>query len=97
ATTLALLPSAAWAGPRAQWLNGREAHQEQRIDQGISGGSLTAAEATRLQNREARLDNRTDAALADGHLSGGEFVRLNRAYAGESALIYRQKHDGQPE
>ena len=92
---LALLPTAASAGPRTQWLNGREARQEQRIDQGIASGSLTGAEATRLQNRETRLDNRTDKALSDGHLSSGEFVRLNRAYDRESGLIYRQKHDGQ--
>ncbi|HET6620637.1 MAG TPA: hypothetical protein VFG64_11910 [Dongiaceae bacterium] len=88
------LASADWQGNRHNaWLNGRDKHQEHRIEQGFRNGSLTPWEAKRLERRDHRIGHATHYARRDGHIDRREFHHLNNAYHHESRFIYRQKHD----
>jgi hypothetical protein len=73
----------------------RQAHQEQRIDQGIASGELTKREARRLRKGQARVDHLENHAKADGAVSRKERARLHHAQRKQSARIYGQKHDAQ--
>ena len=88
-----LLPGTASAGSSADWIYGRAANQQERIDAGVANGSLTDNEAARADRRHTVLENRTDRALSDGYLSPGEFRRLNREENRDSRFIFRQNHD----
>ncbi len=71
----------------------REAHQEQRIGQGIANGEVSAHEAYRLERQQARIDATEAAAQADGQLNPAERARLNRMQDTASRDIWQQKHD----
>lgn len=71
----------------------RQAHQEQRIQQGIANGSVSAREAYRLERQQGRIDAAEAAAKADGTVSGAERERLNRMQNNANAAIVQQKHD----
>lgn len=73
----------------------RQAHQEQRTDCGVAGGSLTQRETARVEWRSGKLNAAEDRAFSDGRMTVGEARQLNRAYDRQSRFIYRQKHDGQ--
>ena len=73
----------------------RQANQEQRIQQGVQSGSLTAKESTRLENGQEHLQKLEDKAKADGTVTQQERVRLQKAENQQSARIYEQKHDRQ--
>ena len=73
----------------------RQADQEQRIDQGIGSGQLTAAEAARLERGQARIERMERRALADGRLDPRERRRIMHAQEVQSRHIYREKHDNQ--
>ena len=76
-------------------INQRQAHQEQRIHQGVQSGELTKREAYQLQMNQRHI-NRTEARYrADGNLSKGERARLNRMENRQSSNINIQKHDTQ--
>src|SRR5690242_2519604 len=59
-------------------VNRREAHQNERIQQGVANGSISAREAYRLERQQGRIDAAEAAARSDGQLSGAERERLNR-------------------
>ena len=76
-------------------IDARQAHQEQRIEQGLQSGRLTAAEAARLQKGETFIDHAQAQARADGTVTRQERHRLDKMTDRESVAIRRQKHDRQ--
>lgn len=89
------------AAPLAVWaqstpgVDQRQANQQQRIDQGVRSGALTADEAARLDRGQERVQAMEDRAKADGKVTAAERRRLHRAENVESRRIARQKHDRQ--
>jgi hypothetical protein len=73
----------------------RQANQEQRIDQGVASGQLTAPEAARLEAGQAHVQRMEDRALSDGTVTKKERVLIDRAQNRKSRRIFRQKHDPQ--
>jgi len=73
----------------------RQAHQDQRIDQGVASGALTRPEAARLTRQQHRIDRMENRAEADGQVSRREAVHLEHAQDRASHRIYRNKHDPQ--
>lgn len=84
------LASAQTATPR---VDERQARQEQRIDQGVSSGELTAREATRLSRQQQHIDRVEDRAKADGEVTTKERARLTHAQNEASRDIARKKHN----
>lgn len=85
----------AMAQPATPNLDKREANQQQRIDQGVASGQLTAKETNRLQKREAKLAADEAAAKADGTVTRAERRKLQREAHRDSIAIRKQKHDAQ--
>ena len=85
----------AMAQPATPNLDKREAHQQQRIDQGVATGQLNARETNRLQKRESKLAADEAAAKADGKLTRAERRKLQREANRDSRAIHTQKHDRQ--
>jgi Skp family chaperone for outer membrane proteins len=85
----------AMAQPATPNLDKREAHQQQRINQGVASGQLNAKEANRLQQRESKLAADEAAAKADGKVTRAERRRLQREADRDSRAIHKQKHDRQ--
>ena len=73
----------------------RQASQQQRIDQGVASGQLTAKEAARLEKGQSRIEKMEDKAKADGKVTPKERARLKKAETNQSKMIYKQKHDSQ--
>jgi hypothetical protein len=99
ASLLALSGSAfAQATPQQafeQRVDNRQARQEQRIDNGIQSGALTAPEARRLGREQARIERAETRAEADGKITRREAVSLERRQDHASRHIARAKHDRQ--
>ncbi len=66
---------------------------EQRINQGVTSGQLTAAEAARLAAGEDRIEKRRQHAFNDGEMTIKERRKLNRQANRQSRKIYRAKHN----
>ena len=80
----------------AQSVNQRQGRQQERIDQGVSSGRLTAREAVRDERQQGRIDA-TEARMRannNGHLSGNQRTRLEDRQNRASARIYNSKHNG---
>ncbi len=75
--------------------DGRQATQEERINQGLQSGRLTTAEAARLQKGESRIDAAQNRAAADGTVTHNEQRHLQKMTRHENQAIYKQKHDRQ--
>jgi len=73
----------------------RQALQQQRIDQGVKSGGLTAKEAARMERDQQRIQKMEDKAKADGKVTPKERARLEKAQNVESKKIAREKHDRQ--
>lgn len=79
-----------------QRVDNRQARQDQRIDQGVKSGHLTAREARRLEHQQARIERLENRALAnDGRIGPREAARLEHRQDKASRHIYRQKRDPQ--
>jgi uncharacterized membrane protein YebE (DUF533 family) len=89
------LPASAQTGTGTPNIDQRQQNQQQRIDQGVQSGSLTAPEANRLQRGETHIQTMEDKAKSDGQVTTRERARLEHAENKESTRIYRQKHDRQ--
>ncbi len=77
-------------------IDNRQTRQEQRIDQGISSGTLNGREAARLERGQARVERYEDRALAnDGKIGPREGRGITHAQNVQSRRIFRQKHDRQ--
>jgi len=66
--------------PRVNQVNGREAHQQRRIGNGVANGTLTSKQATHLEKRETAVQKREKADMAahNGHLTKAEQRGINR-------------------
>ncbi|WP_310461720.1 hypothetical protein [Sphaerotilus sp.] len=73
----------------------RQAHQQQRIANGVASGQLTPRETIRLERREARIHSTEVAAKADGTVTPAERRHLRHQENRASRAIHRQKHDAQ--
>jgi uncharacterized membrane protein YebE (DUF533 family) len=73
----------------------RQENQQQRIDQGVQSGALTAREANHLEKAQERIQSMEDKAKADGSVTAQERKRLQQAENVQSRHIYNQKHDRQ--
>lgn len=71
----------------------RISHQQDRINQGISTGSLTSQEAQNLQNRLNHIREEETRLKADGKLTAPERARLQRMLDQSNQQIYRKKHN----
>lgn len=95
ALSLLTAASLAFADPVTPVADRRQERQDERIEQGVASGELTAAEQQRLENQQARNDRREARFKSDGRVTAGERVRLQRAENRSSRAIRRQKHDAQ--
>lgn len=73
----------------------RQGNQEQRIDQGIASGQLTARETRRLETEQVHINKVEDKAKADGSVTAQERKRLTAMQNQSSRDIRHQKHDRQ--
>jgi len=83
----------ALAGTRR--LDHREAHQANRIYNGVAHGDLTRPEARRLSAGQVHLRRAEARAKSDGTVTAGERAHLQHEANQQSRRIYRQKHDAQ--
>lgn len=74
-------------------IDAREAHQQQRIANGVASGQLTAKETQHLEARESKLLADEKAAKADGVVTGKERAKLTREENRDSRAIYKAKHN----
>lgn len=101
ALTAALLSVSAFAqtsttsGTNTPRIDQRQTNQEQRIDQGVKSGSLTAKEAERLEKGQTHVDRMEERAKADGNVTRQERARLRQAERVQNRHIEDQKHDRQ--
>jgi hypothetical protein len=95
AASLSLSIGAANAQTSTPQVDKRQAHQQQRIGQGIQSGQLTPREAVRLEKGQARVQTIENRAKADGVVTANERAHMKHAQKVQSRKIYRQKHDGQ--
>jgi len=95
-TILAIAATGAFAqSPATPRVDQREANQEQRIQQGVNSGQLTAKETHRLDKEQARIAGAETTAKADGTLTKQERHQLHKMQKHASADIAHQKHDAQ--
>lgn len=76
-------------------VDARRENQQDRIAQGISSGSLSPAEASRLEKGEAKINREVarDRAVNGGHLTAAEKAQVNRQQNRASKRIYKDKHN----
>jgi len=80
---------------RAQADTQRNINQQQRIANGVKGGSLTNHEAASLERGQSHVDAKEARAGANGNVSAGEQRRIARSENRQSARIYNKKHNAQ--
>ena len=81
---------------QAPSVNQRQGRQQERINQGVASGHLTAREAVRDERQQSRI-NATEARMRannDGRLNGNQRERLQNRQNRASSHIYRSKHNG---
>lgn len=78
-----------WAGE----VKAREENQQDRINQGVASGELTAKETAHLEKGEANIEAARQQALSDGKVTRKEKARLNHSENKQSRKIYRAKHN----
>jgi len=76
-------------------VDARQERQTQRIQAGVTNGSLTAAEQARLNQEQARIEELEQRIEQDGRVSRREAVVMERAQDRASHHIARAKHDRQ--
>lgn len=83
----------AFAQTNTPKIDQRQENQQQRIDNGVKSGALTAKETNTLDKREAKLEADKDAAKADGKVTAKERRKLTREENRDSKAIYKKKHN----
>ena len=73
----------------------REAVQQQRIEQGVASGELTAKETARLEAQQGRIVSAEAKAKSDGVVTAKERAALTHRQDKASRNIRRNKHDAQ--
>lgn len=94
-SAVTLFTASAMAQTATPQVDQRQINQQQRIDQGISSGTLTEKEAARMEHGQTHVENIEDRAKSDGTVTNRERARLHHAQDVQSSRIYRQKHDRQ--
>lgn len=96
AAALGLAALTAAAPVCAHQVNGREANQQRRIEQGVRSGELTPREAAHVERQQGRIDDRVARQRASngGYLRPGQRARVAAAQERASRRIYRAKHNG---
>lgn len=81
--------------PRVNEVNTREQNQQNRIANGVSNGTMTPGQASRVENREQHIENqeKADMAAHNGHLTKAEQSQLNHEQNRTSKQIYKDKHE----
>ena len=92
---LALMVVAGTASAGTPRYDARQAHQQQRIGNGVQNGELTAREARRLEAGQVHLNRVERRAKADGVVTAKERAHMQHEENQQSRRIYRQKHDAQ--
>jgi len=72
----------------------RQAHQSQRIREGVRSGQLTRGETRHLLRGQAHVRRMERRAKADGVVTPGERARLRQAQRVQSRHIARARHNG---
>lgn len=83
----------AFAQTNTPKIDQRQENQQQRIDNGVKSGALTAKETNNLDKREAKIEADKTAAKADGKVTPAERRKLKREENKTSKAIYRKKHN----
>ncbi|HEY3320053.1 MAG TPA: hypothetical protein VGP72_06285 [Planctomycetota bacterium] len=78
---------------REGYVDGREQHQQKRIDHGIAKGYLTPDETAKLQSMEKNIADTEASFKSDGKLSKDETKQLRGMLDQASVQIWAQKHD----
>ena len=73
----------------------RQAHQRERIVNGVQNGELTMRETRRLAAGQVHLNRVENRAKADGVVTARERAHLQHDANQQSRRIHRQKHDRQ--
>jgi len=92
---LALMVVAGSASAGTPRYDARQAHQQQRIVNGVKSGELTARETRRLAAGQVHLNRVENRAKADGVVTARERAHMQHEENQQSRRIYRQKHDAQ--
>jgi hypothetical protein len=92
---LAAMVMAGTASAGTPRFDARQAHQQQRIGNGVKNGELTAREARRLEAGQVHLNRVENRAKADGVVTARERAHLQHEANQQSRRIHRQKHDAQ--
>ena len=92
---LALMVVAGSASAGTPRYDARQAHQQQRIGNGVKSGELTAREARRLEAGQVHLNRVERRAKADGVVTPAERAHMQHEENQQSRRIHRQKHDAQ--
>jgi hypothetical protein len=92
---LVLAVAAGTASAGTARYDARQAHQQQRIGNGVKNGELTMRETRRLAAGQVHLNRVERRAKADGVVTAGERAHMQREENQQSRRIYRQKHDAQ--
>lgn len=69
-------------------------NQQSRIGQGVTAGSLTAGESTRLERNQASINRETNRLQSDGHFTPHDQRLIDRRQDRQNHVIYRLKHNG---
>lgn len=85
--------TAGGTSPNAASIDTRQANQDNRIQQGVASGQLTAKETYQLEKGQARVQNMETKAKADGVVTNKERARINQAQNVQSKRIYNKKHN----
>lgn len=80
--------------PRVNEVNQRLDNQQNRINQGVTNGTMTEKQAARDEAHDANIAKResVDEAKHGGHLTKAEQNHLNKSLNKNSRHIYKQKH-----
>lgn len=92
---LVLMVVAGTASAGTPRYDARQAHQQQRIVNGVKSGELTMRETRRLAAGQVHLNRVERRAKADGVVTAQERAHMQHEENQQSRRIYRQKHDGQ--
>jgi hypothetical protein len=76
-------------------IDGRQANQEKRIEQGAKSGALTDKETKKLEKGQAKVQKMEDKAVADGKVTKKEKKHIEHTQDQQSKKIEREKHDKQ--
>jgi len=76
-------------------IHDRKENQQDRIAQGVKGGSLTPKETANLEHKEAGLNKeiRNDRKANGGNLTNKQKAQVNRQQNRLSKNIYNDKHN----